>query len=98
MRKAELLQSLESTEANVHITGYVLMNCQRAVSSEMSQLVKHLTTSCDVLRTKVEMSFRSHCFLMYLLEKFPDVPAVQWRDVQRAVQHEGVEKLVFVPD
>ena len=76
--------------ASFHYVGFVALNCQYAMSSSMSQLRQYLAESCEKLRNtncvlKIKMSFRSHCFLVYLLDKFRDCPAVRVRDVSTRV-------------
>ena len=51
----------------------------------MSQLRNHLARSCKEFRKADEMSFRSHCFLVFLLDKFRDCPAVQVGKVSEIV-------------
>ena len=68
---------LEKAFSSFHYVDFVALNCQYAMSSSMSQLRNHLARSCKEFRKADEMSFRSHCFFVFLLDKFRDCPAVQ---------------------
>ena len=88
--KRHIVEALLKEKAFVsfHYVGFVDLNCQYAKSSSMSQLRQYLAESCEELRHTCKMSFRTHCFLVYLLDKFRDCPAVQVRDVSARVVEE----------
>ena len=77
--KRGIVESLHQEKAfsSFHYVDFVALNCQYAKSSSMSQLRNHLAKSCKEFRRADEMSFRSHCFFVFLLDKFRDCPAVQ---------------------
>ena len=52
------------------------MDCQFSQSAGMKRLRKQLQDSCEKLRIKEEIRFNTHCFLVYLLDKFRDSTAV----------------------
>ena len=85
--KRDIVESLhqEKAFASFHYVGFVALNCQYARSSSMSQLRNHLAKSCKEFRKADEMSFRSHCFLVFLLDKFQDCPAVQVGKISETV-------------
>ena len=83
----EALQQ-ENAFASFHYVGFVALDCQYAKSSSMSQLRQYLADSCEKLRKNSKMSSRNHCFLVYLLDKFRDRPAVQIREVSARVAEE----------
>ena len=89
--KRRIIESLhhETVFSSVHYVGFVALNCQYARSSSMSQLRNHLAKSCKEFRKGDEMSFRSHCFLVFLLDKFRDCPAVQVGKVSEIVASES---------
>ena len=88
--KRRIIESLhhEKGFSSFHYVGFVALNCQYARSSSMSQLRTHLARSCKEFRKADEMSFRSHCFLVFLLDKFQDCPAVQVGKVSETVASE----------
>ena len=89
--KRHIVKSLhqEKVFTSVHYVGFVALNCQYARSSSMSQLRNHLAESCKEFQNDDEMSFRSHCFHVFLLDKFRDCPAVQVGKVSKMVASES---------
>ena len=89
--KRGIVESLhqEKAFASFHYVGFVSLNCQYAASSSMSQLRNHLAKSCKEFQNAEEMSFRSHCFLVFLLDKFRNCPAVQIGKVSEMVASES---------
>ena len=85
--KRGIVESLHQEKAfsSFHYVDFVALNCQYAKSSSMSQLRNHLARSCKEFRKADEMSFRSHCFLVFLLDKFRDCPVVQVGKVSEIV-------------
>ena len=88
--KRHIVETLlkEEAFASFCYVGFVALDCQYAKSSSMSQLRQYLAESCEELRYTCKMSFRTHCFLVYLLDKFRDCPAVRVRDVSARVVEE----------
>ena len=89
--KRGIVESLHQEKAfsSFHYVGFVALNCQYARSSSMSKLRDHLARSCKEFRNADEMSFRSHCFLVFILDKFRDCPAVQVGKVSAIVASES---------
>ena len=89
--KRDVVESLhqEKAFASFHYVGFVSLNCQYAKSSSMSQLRNHLAKSCKEFQNADEMSFRSHCLLVFLLDRFRDCPAVQIGKVSEIVASES---------
>ena len=102
-RKSNIVASLQSAMEfpGLHFNGYVAMNCCYAESSAMTGLCHSLANSCEDLRSKVVSTFRSHCFSVYLLDKFRDSPAVALNTVYHTIREESeskdVQLLDFVP-
>ena len=57
--------------------GQVVLDCRLAASSSMSDLRSLLSQSCQALRSTEHMAIESHCFLVFLLDKFRDEPAIR---------------------
>ena len=91
--KRGIVESLhhEKTFSSFHYVGFVALNCQYAKSSSMSKLCDHLARSCKEFRNGDEMSFRSHCFLVFLLDKFEDCLAVQVGEVSETIASESAK-------
>ena len=81
--KSSIVDSLEHRDAFTHFKfrGYITINCCYSQSSSISELRQKLTESCETLRLKSKASFNTHCFLIYLLDKFRDLEAVKFREV-----------------
>ncbi len=88
-KKAKIAKSLQSVSSSLHFAGFVAINCQYAISAAMSELCSLLTSSCKALRPKALISSLSHSLLVYILDSFPNIPAVQMKVVHRAIQKEA---------
>jgi len=65
-KKRQIVDSLQQSPAfsSFHFVGFVAMDCRYSESASMSLLRQYLTKSCEQLRSKVEMTFKGHCFLV----------------------------------
>ena len=88
---------------SVEVVDFIAMDCQYSTSSGMKRLRHQLKGSCEKLRIKETIRFNTHCFLIYLLDKFRDFTAVtldqlfaQVRDEQKAASESN--PLFFLPD
>ena len=81
--KSSIVDSLELRDAFKHfeLRGFIAINCCYSQSSSISELRKKLAQSCETLRLKSELSFNTHCFLIYLLDTFQNSEAVKLKDV-----------------
>ena len=101
---ATISPSIESicTFPSLCFAGLVVMNCLHAESESMSELRQIMAKSCDTLRTEMIMSFNSHCFFLYLLDKFRKELGVTLCHVLSSAQSESEidrkELLRFIPD
>ena len=85
--KQQLLQSVVSSQKpeNVTLSGLIIIDCRYAESSAMSQLRSLLTQSCQALRSSEEIAVAHHTFLVFLLHKFSEMPAVMLDTAQRSL-------------
>ena len=76
--KSQLMKSLANSSKIDRFTfaGQLILDCRFAESSRMSELYTMLAQSCHTLRSSQALSFDNHCFLLFLLEKFKDRPAL----------------------
>lgn len=99
--KHRLAESLLANSV-FHFAGLIGMNCLHAQSNSMTELRQMLADSCITLRPEAVMSFNCHCFLLYLVEKFQDVPAVSLHSVLSTAHCESEtdqkKLLSFIPD
>ena len=107
-KKSSIVNSLVPTVAfaNLQFVAYVTINCCYSESTSISDLRQHLSRSCEVLRIKSQLNFNTHCFLLYLLDKFQDFKAVKLEKVltkisesstQAATQSDSNALLSFIP-
>ena len=91
--KSAIVNSLVPTAVftNLHFTGYVTINCCYSESTSISELRRHLARSCEDLRIKSQLNFNTHCFLLYLLDKFQDVEAVKLEEVLTKVSESSTQ-------
>ena len=76
-RAASIEEITRSTSfKDLHFAGYIAMDCRYAESASMTELRRCLSLSVSVLRNKSNLQFRSHCYLLYLIMKYPTTPAV----------------------
>ena len=75
-----LLQSVVSSQKpeNVPLAGQIIIDCRYAESSPMSQLRSLLTQTCQALRSSEEIAAANHSFLVFLLHKFSEMPAIRF--------------------
>ena len=85
--KSYTVDCLKDTDAfaSVEFKGYVTINCCYSESASLSELRQMLAESCAAMRLKSKPSFNTHCFSIYLLDKFRDLEAVKLKDVLNKV-------------
>ena len=89
--KNSIVKFLKDTGAfaNVQFKGYIAINCRYSQSSSITELRQMLAESCKAMRLKSKPSFNTHCFSIYLLDKFRDLEAVKLKDVLIKVSEES---------
>ena len=89
--KHKVINSLLPTSAfsGLHFAGFVALNCCYAQSSVMTEFRQILAQSCETLKIKAEMSFNSHCFFVYLLDRFRKAPGITLHHVLSIIQGES---------
>ena len=104
--KSSIVNSLEHRDAfrRFEFRGFIAINCCYSQSSSIAKLRQKLARSCEALRLKSKLSFNTHCFLIYLLDRFQDLEAVKLKDVLIKVSEnsalaksEQTKLLSFVP-
>ena len=85
--KSQLMKSLVNSSKIDGFTyaGQIILDCRFAESSRMSELYTMLAQSCHTLRSSQALDFDSHCFLLFVLDKFKDRPAVTVGDAMAKV-------------
>ena len=88
---------------SLEIISFISMDCQYSQSAGMKKLREQLQDSCKKLRIKDKIRFNTHCFLVYLLDKFRDSTAVTLNQIFTQVDRERnvvseSNPLFFLPD
>ena len=97
-RKSNIVASLQSAMEypGLHFSRYITMNCCYGESYSMSDLRRLMEQSCKFLRSKVVSTFRSHCFFVYLIDKFRKSTAVTLGEILNEVKIESKLQLLDV--
>ena len=83
---------------NLKFMGFIPMDCQLHESTGMNDLRPLLVKSCSELRIQEPITFNAHCFLVYLLETFKDIPAVTLGTVHQEIEKSHKEGVLdFLP-
>ena len=98
-----IVQSLDTNHfTNMEYIGFIAINCQYQTSTGMSDLHQLLIKSCDKLRIQEPITFNAHCFLVYLIDKFVDLPAVTIKTISEEIENQqtgkGIILLEFLPN
>ena len=95
--KSQLMKSLVSSSKIDGFTyaGQLILDCRFAESSRMSELYTMLAQSCHTLRSSQALDFDSHCFLVFLLDKFKDRPALTLGDAMAKVEESSKDEIYW---
>ena len=79
--REEKIRLVGSVTRSINLGGFVLkgcitIDCRYAESTPMTKLRALLFDSCQSLRISEQMSLTDHCFLVFVLDKFKEYPAV----------------------
>jgi hypothetical protein len=78
--------------------GFVAMNCQYHESAGMNDLRHLLIKSCEQLRIQEPITFNAHCFLVYLIDTFIDLPAVTIKTISEMIENQQIKGILeFLP-
>ena len=78
MAKESVVMSLST---KFRLAGFIALDCRFSESSSMSKLRSLFAESCEAVKATTKLAFRNHCFLVYLLDKFGNKPAVSLSSV-----------------
>ena len=104
--KINLVSSLqnENVFSCIEFSGVVAIDCQYPESPGMTELRQFLKNGCDALRTTAAINFNCHCFLVYLLDRFRDIPAETLNRINAKIKIELADEetqdalVSFVPE
>ena len=84
---------------NMEYISFVAMNCQYHESTGMNDLRRLLIKSCEELRIQEPITFNAHCFLLFLIETFINLPAVTIKKISDKIENQKFKEgvLEFLP-
>ena len=76
--KQAFLESIENIKPyrRFNLAGYLTLDCRYSESASLAKLRTLFTDTCRILKGAEMISYRAHCFLIYLLSIFQDSIAV----------------------
>ena len=84
--------------ANLYFSGYIIMNCCYSESASISELRQYLARSCTTIKVNTDVRFSTHCFFLYLLDKFQNSTVVTLTEVlAKILVSDDKHLLSFVP-
>ena len=94
-----ITDSLNYCFINMEYVGFVAMNCQYHESAGMNDLRRLLIKSCNELRIQEPITFNAHCFLVFLINNFMNLAAVQIKTISEWIDNHPSEGgiLEFLP-
>ena len=95
-----IIDSLDTKRfTNMEFIGFIAMNCRYYESAGMNDLRRLLIKSCDELRIHEPITFNAHCFLVFLIDTFMNLPAVTIKSISEKIINHRTKKgvLEFLP-
>ena len=94
-RRAAIVEEITRSTSfkDLHFAGYIAMDCRYAESASMTDLRRCLSQSVSVLRNKSNLQFRSHCYQLYLIMKYPTTPVVTLGAIMSEIEAEPRKEL-----
>ena len=94
-----IVDSLDTKHfTNMEFVGFVAMDCQYHESAGMNDLRPLLIKSCDELRIREPITFNAHCFLVYLIDTFMNLPAVTIKIISKEIEKQQTKGVLeFLP-
>ena len=74
--------------------GFVAMNCQYHESTGMSNLCHLLIKNCEKLRIHEPITFDARCFLVFLVDTFMNLTAVQIKTISKKIKKNQQKRLI----
>ena len=96
--KESLVQSFCRDAENLDFVDYVRVDCRYSESPSLNQLRKLILTAHNKLQVAIpRVSFRDHCFHVYLVTECRVKPGLQLKDLMAAIKHSNFSGKEFLP-
>ena len=77
----QVISRLQSSFTSFCFKGFVPLDCRYSVSKHMEDLRAILAECSQLLKQQKLLSFQEHCFLVFMLDMYRDVPAVAVKEL-----------------
>ena len=96
--KKIMLQSLCEEAENIHFVDSVAIDCRYSESKSLTQLRAHMLNIHDKLQKTIPgVTFRDHCFHVYLISECGNQPGMQLNSLMRAIKSSPFTSKDFLP-
>ena len=97
--KQSIVQSLCNEAENINFVDYVTVNdCRYSESESLTQLRAHMLQTHDTLQETIPaMTFRDHCFYVYLVSECGNQPGMQLSGLMKAIESSPFNSKDFLP-
>ena len=96
--KESLVQSFCRDAENLNFVDYVRVDCRYSESPSLSKLRTLILSTHNKLQTTIpKISFRDHCFHIYLVSECRDKPGLNLKDLMTAIKHSNFSGKEVLP-
>ena len=85
--KQSIVQSFCKETENINFVDYVTVDCRYSESESLTQLRAHMLQTHDTLQETIPVvTFRDHCFHVYLVSECANQPGMQLSSLMKAIE------------
>ena len=96
--KQSIVQSLCKETENINFVDYVTVDCRYSESQSLTQLRAHMLQTHDTLQETIPVvTFRDHCFHVYLVSECGNQPGMQLSSLMKAIESSPFTSKDFLP-
>ena len=96
--KQSIVQSFCKEAENIDFVDYVTVDCRYSESQSLTQLRAHMLQTHDTLQETIPVvTFRDHCFHVYLVSECGNQPGMQLSSLMKAIRFSPFTSKDFLP-
>ena len=96
--KQSIVQSLCKEADNIHFVDYVTVDCRYSESESLTLLRANMLQTHDTLQETIPVvTFRDHCFHVYLVSECGNQPGMQLSSLMKAIESSRFTSKDFLP-
>ena len=96
--KQSIVQSFCNEAENINFVDYVTVDCRYSESQSLTQLRAHMIQTHDKLQETIPVvTFRDHCFHVYLVSECGNQPGTQLSSLMKAIESSPFTSKDFLP-